>query len=137
MGEPDVAFPVDLDPDHRLVPGKRPIGAAAVGQYPVTVLDPERGMVPGHPLFVDHDLALRITADPVRRAPAGLVNAVSPHREQRRVPPRKGFPVNHALTVSEPGQSGIHLTWQPQAGRARDPAAEPRIRVPWVAAPSR
>jgi hypothetical protein len=80
MAEPDQAFPVDLDPAHPPVPGIGAVGAAGVCQYPPAALHPEHGVLPGDPGVGDHDVALRIAADPVgtatRQAP---VNSLGPH----------------------------------------------------------
>ena len=99
MAEPDLAFSDDLDPVHPPVSGKGAVGAAVVCQHPAAVLQPEHGMTPGHAGVGDHDVALRVAADQVRRSRRQApVRSLEPHHEWWRGPPRKGL-LSHAPSV--------------------------------------
>src|SRR5262249_41787307 len=98
IAEPDLAFPVDLDPVYPLATGVDAIGAAVVGQHPAAVLQPEHCVVPGHADIGDRDVALWIAADHIRRAGRQApVRSLGPY-QKRRGPPRKGLSV-HAPTL--------------------------------------
>ena len=89
MAKPDLALPVDLDPVYPSVSGISAVGAAVVHQQPMTVVQAKHSMLPRHAGISDHDVALRIATDPVRRAlPAGSDQIPgSARRAMVRTPP--------------------------------------------------
>ena len=92
IAEPDLAFRVDLDPLHPLAAGIGAIGAAVVRQHPAAVLQPEHGMVPGHAGIGDHDVALWIAADHIRRAGRQApVRSLGPYEKRPGTPPKGTF----------------------------------------------
>ena len=62
------------------------VGAAGVLEDPRVTVDPEHGVPPGDAGVVDHDVGLRVTADPVLRASTQcLVGSLGLHHEHRGV----------------------------------------------------
>ena len=68
VAEPDGTFALDRHPGDPLATSVNAIGAAVIGQHPAAILQPEHRVTPRHPRINDHDVAVRITADQIRRA---------------------------------------------------------------------
>ena len=114
-----------------LAPGIGAIGAAVVRQHPAAVLQLEHGVVPGDADIGDHDVALWIAADHVRKAGRQApVISLDPHQKRWRGSPRKGLLSVHSPTLE---RFNTQENAGPAASSAR-PAASPGCRVSWPGA---